>query len=382
MESPQAAPVPPAVPSTPAPAPVIKHSKLPIILFVLVLLILVGSGGVFLGKQMARPTAISMPAVASPSVSVDQTADWATHSSTEYGFEIKYPPYYTKSGGMGVGDTLLVSFANSQAIANFNISLGKNSFSMVNLRKYAPTGLEDIDPVLKTINGKSFYYYGPGGGGVNYPDQFFYDANGKIFVFTFIGPYENDKTPSPATKTLETQILSTFKFTDAAPTVKPTSKPLTSVPLLDTSTWLTGSVANVSFKYPADFTSTLNQNSNMVSKPAQYGNIYFDIRVYTYDGGSRRQWFIDYLHTNGGDSLSSIEKYTLAKEIKLGSVDALDFWMDPGWWQGGGTSPIIIASGKTIVTITPNSGRTYDPATGIISRIQILDTIGSTIKFN
>jgi hypothetical protein len=36
----------------------------------------------------------------------------------------------------------------------------------------APTGLDDTPPATVRLSGHVFYFYVPGGGGVDYPDQF------------------------------------------------------------------------------------------------------------------------------------------------------------------------------------------------------------------
>jgi hypothetical protein len=74
----------------------------------------------------------------------------------------------------------------------------------------APTGIED-PPEPKHIGIETFYYYGPGGGGVEYPDNYFFDLKGKTLTITFDGPYVNDKTPSLETKNMEEELLGTFR---------------------------------------------------------------------------------------------------------------------------------------------------------------------------
>ena len=53
--------------------------------------------------------------------------------------------------------------------------------------------------------------YGPGGGGVSYPDGYYFNLHGKILVIDFDGPYENDKTPTPETKKMELKVLASFR---------------------------------------------------------------------------------------------------------------------------------------------------------------------------
>jgi hypothetical protein len=76
--------------------------------------------------------------------------------------------------------------------------------------KMAPTGY-DSPPEPVRLGKHTFYYYGPGGGGVSYPDGYYYNLRGKILVIYFDGPYENDKTPTAATKTMEKKVVGTFR---------------------------------------------------------------------------------------------------------------------------------------------------------------------------
>lgn len=79
------------------------------------------------------------------------------------------------------------------------------------LVKMAPTGVED-PPESKHIGQNTFYYYGPGGGGAQYPDGYYFNLRGKILVIDFHGPYDDaDKTPTPATKRMEEKVLATFR---------------------------------------------------------------------------------------------------------------------------------------------------------------------------
>jgi hypothetical protein len=76
--------------------------------------------------------------------------------------------------------------------------------------KMAPTGYDSPpEPVRAEKN--TFYYYGPGGGGASYPDGYYFNLRGKILLIYFDGPYENDKTPTPATKKIEQKVLVSFR---------------------------------------------------------------------------------------------------------------------------------------------------------------------------
>ena len=57
----------------------------------------------------------------------------------------------------------------------------------------------------------TLYFYGPGGGGVCYPDMYYFDLKGKTLRIIFDGPCINDTTPSPESKKIQAQILATLQ---------------------------------------------------------------------------------------------------------------------------------------------------------------------------
>jgi hypothetical protein len=60
---------------------------------------------------------------------------------------------------------------------------------------------------------RTFYFYGAGGGGVNYPDQFLTDLRGRILDIELDGPYgESFKSPNKVTKALEKEVLATVRI--------------------------------------------------------------------------------------------------------------------------------------------------------------------------
>ena len=61
------------------------------------------------------------------------------------------------------------------------------------------------------IGNHTFYYWGPGGGGVSYPDQYFFNLRGTELSFAFDGPYENDKTPTERAKKMERMLLASLR---------------------------------------------------------------------------------------------------------------------------------------------------------------------------
>ncbi len=186
--------------------------------------------------------------------------------------------------------------------------------------------------------------------------------NHPRYTYILVGPQNSINT-----------ILPSLSFS-----ANPSVSPATSLKLLDTANWKVASINNVSFKYPPDYITQNTENSVELvatNKPRVL------ISRYTYGGGSRREWFIERLSKNSGESAGEILRHSLPKEVSLGSVEALDFWQDPSYWQGGYISPIIISSGNTIVTVSISSGRKYNPTTGETTRDILTDTIGSTARF-
>jgi hypothetical protein len=85
-------------------------------------------------------------------------------------------------------------------------------FSVMGLQTCcAPTGLDDTPPGIVRLSGRVFYFYGPGGGGVDYSDQFMTEMNGRILDIQFDGPWKDSKEPIEETKKIERVILATMR---------------------------------------------------------------------------------------------------------------------------------------------------------------------------
>lgn len=93
--------------------------------------------------------------------------------------------------------------------ASIIMFLEDERFNLQSFVRGAPTGIE-TPPEPRHVGTLTFYYYGPGGGGVAYPDQYFFDLRGKTLTIRFDGPYEG-KTPTERTKTIEQILLQTFR---------------------------------------------------------------------------------------------------------------------------------------------------------------------------
>ncbi len=137
----------------------------------------------------------------------EDIADWQTYTNSEYGFEFKYPTNYSIKSS----ENYLVYLVDASNNASISLNV-TGQFNLESIKdNYAPTGSTTL-PEAVTSGQNTFYYYGPGGGGVSYPDQYFYDLSGQLLTISFDGPYANDKTPTAQTKQIESQMLSTFKF--------------------------------------------------------------------------------------------------------------------------------------------------------------------------
>jgi len=91
--------------------------------------------------------------------------------------------------------------------------LDRRQFSLDALRQMHSRA--DEQPTMIEVGKNVFYYYGRGGGGVSYPDEYFYDLNGNILEISFDGPYaSNDNSPTAETKVLERKVLETFRRTE------------------------------------------------------------------------------------------------------------------------------------------------------------------------
>lgn len=109
--------------------------------------------------------------------------------------------------------SIIAKFRNSSNKAVVKVFVAKSPFGMSQIRQsFAPTGLEDINPEKQVIGGKTFYYYGAGGGGVSYADQYFYNLNGKLLVFIVDGPYDsNENSPNENAKLIAQKILESLE---------------------------------------------------------------------------------------------------------------------------------------------------------------------------
>jgi len=179
----------------------------------------IGSAGYSWCQAKQKCLRVWEESCASPSATPDPTANWQTYKNEQYGFEVRYPNIYSPTTGPQLnqfqkseGANYLVYLKHSSAEVSISAVITNIAFDLQTIKqRFAPTGAESA-PSKVTAGNNNFYFYGAGGGGVAYSDVYFYNLNGKLAVIYFNGPYVNDKTPSQGTKTLEPQILATFKF--------------------------------------------------------------------------------------------------------------------------------------------------------------------------
>ena len=71
--------------------------------------------------------------------------------------------------------------------------------------------MRDLLPEERKIGPLSFYYNGPGGGVVDYSDNYLFNLRGKLLHIEFDVPYIHDNHPAPEVRELELKLLATFR---------------------------------------------------------------------------------------------------------------------------------------------------------------------------
>jgi len=185
-----------------------------------------GSGLEPFALQQTDPAELAPSGVA-PCPTQNTPAGWKIYVNEKYRFCFSYPPIYAPvdrtevekdSSDLYCSGDFVEAFEEGRAAqlqdtrhpdAALCVNVGDEMWDLEAMSKSAPTGQEG-PPQPKIIEGQVFYYYGPGGGGVCYPDQFFYDLKGKPLYLAFTGCID-DKTPPPETKDIEQKVLATFR---------------------------------------------------------------------------------------------------------------------------------------------------------------------------
>ena len=150
---------------------------------------------------------------------------WLKFVDQANGFCFWYAPTYKRETGThelgfpkeGQVVAILISsqprkaFFDDKEPAAVQICLLPGAFDLKKLIREAPTGY-DTPPAPKRYGAHVFYYYGPGGGGVAYPDMYYFNLDGRALRIVFDGPYPGDsKSPTRETHMVEQLILSSFR---------------------------------------------------------------------------------------------------------------------------------------------------------------------------
>ncbi len=91
------------------------------------------------------------------------------------------------------------------------IQLDDKPFVLESFVKDAPTGIESPPEPLQ-VGDETFYYYGAGGGGVQYDDQYFHNLKGKTLYISFAGPVRGRQIALvQEAKQMEVRILGSFR---------------------------------------------------------------------------------------------------------------------------------------------------------------------------
>lgn len=160
----------------------------------------------------------SLPLADIPSLGIPH--GWKTYADRVHGFAFAYPPIYKrirrpdrenwKERAKAAAEGRWVGLRHQRSDARIDFILEDQPFDLNSLVRYAPTG-NDFPPEPVDEGDNTFYEYGAGGGGVAYPDRFFFNLKGKTLYIIFQGPYINDKTPSAETKKIEEKVLASFR---------------------------------------------------------------------------------------------------------------------------------------------------------------------------
>jgi hypothetical protein len=166
--------------------------------------------------SIRTPLSIQMPTYTpAPETKTKLIINWITYVNIDHHFRIQYPDsYLPKDSSLVLRSqdiVTLLSLHNPENDAWIELYYDPHEFSLEYLIGFAPTGSSDA-PDAQIIGLNTFYYYGLGGGGVAYPDQYFMNLSGNVLIFIFDGPYLNAQTPSQEAKIVEKQMLSTLQI--------------------------------------------------------------------------------------------------------------------------------------------------------------------------
>jgi hypothetical protein len=148
----------------------------------------------------------------------DAQPGWLTFTDQAHRFCFQYPPLYRRhkperNAFLRPGSKVLGFFANGRSKwlhSAITVIFSNEVFDLKRIVTYAPNGVTALEPVQ--VGSFTFYYWGPGGGGVEYPDVYFFDLHGNTLSLGFDGPYtERSKSPDQQTKQIERKVLASFR---------------------------------------------------------------------------------------------------------------------------------------------------------------------------
>jgi hypothetical protein len=146
---------------------------------------------------------------------------WKTYVDRVHGFSFAYPPLYKRirrpdtsverdeDMSKAAAEGRWVGLRHQRSDGRIDFLLKNDHFNLDRLKDHAPTGEGGPPPAVREGD-NTFYGYGAGGGGVEYPDQFFFNFKGKTLYIVFDGPYSG-KSPTDETKEIESQMLASFR---------------------------------------------------------------------------------------------------------------------------------------------------------------------------
>ena len=149
---------------------------------------------------------------------------WRTFIDRAHRFCLQYPPLYRPQMPppkryLRSGSRLVLFVTNGELPgftkkgwleASISVIFSSRPFDLERIVVDAPNGAIKLDPVQ--VGPYTFHYWGPGGGGANYPDVYFFNLRGKTLRFEFDGPYTGtSKSPDEQTTQIERRVLATFR---------------------------------------------------------------------------------------------------------------------------------------------------------------------------
>jgi hypothetical protein len=150
---------------------------------------------------------------------------WGQFLDDTHCFCFWYPPSYKRAAtvheyGFSKDGLLLATlsssvqreaFSSDREPAVVQVGLLSGAFDLQKLIREAPTGY-DTPPAPQRFGANVFYYYGRGGGGVAYPDMYYFNLNGRALRIVFDGPYRGgSNSPTEQIQAVEKGILSSFR---------------------------------------------------------------------------------------------------------------------------------------------------------------------------